>query len=87
MRKEIWHIFNSRLPSDMEQLGAQELQRLSTWQMDGRQIKNATNLAVDWCRMKKERLTVEVVEDIIGLSCPFVSKGPANSQVDDLIGL
>ncbi|KAI1086946.1 P-loop containing nucleoside triphosphate hydrolase protein [Rostrohypoxylon terebratum] len=86
MRKEIWGIFNLRLPTDVEKLPDSALEKLSTWNMDGRQIRNAMNMTVSWCRKKKEPLNLETVEEIIQLTCPSATKEtPPLMASNDLI--
>ncbi|KAI1456399.1 hypothetical protein F4805DRAFT_458823 [Annulohypoxylon moriforme] len=85
MRKQIWTIFNRRLPADVEQLSESDLEKLSVWKMDGRQIKNAMNMTMSWCRQKKERFNLETVEDIINLTCPSATKENTSTGSHDLL--
>ncbi|KAI1778048.1 P-loop containing nucleoside triphosphate hydrolase protein [Hypoxylon cercidicola] len=85
MRKQIWSNFNQRLPEDIERLTPPALEKLSTWQMNGRQIKNAMNMTVSWCRRTKESLNLETVEDVIRLTCPSAVAEAPPTQSNDLL--
>lgn len=86
MRKEIWGIFNLRLPEDVQRLPESALEKLSAWKMDGRQIRNTMNMTVSWCRKKKEPLNLETVENIIQLAWPSAAKEtPPTTNSNDLI--
>ncbi|KAI0179371.1 P-loop containing nucleoside triphosphate hydrolase protein [Hypoxylon sp. FL1284] len=85
MRRQIWSSFNARLPDDVGRLGAPALDKLSTWQMNGRQIKNAVNMTVSWCRKTKERLSLDTVEDVIRLTCPSAVAEAPEAQSSDLL--
>ncbi|KAI0892467.1 P-loop containing nucleoside triphosphate hydrolase protein [Annulohypoxylon nitens] len=86
MRKEIWGIFNHRLPADVQRLPESALEKLSAWKMDGRQIRNAMNMTVSWCRKKGKPLDLETVEDIIQLACPSaIKETPQTTNSNDLI--
>lgn len=63
-----------RLPEEIGSLSPSDVERLSKWKMNGRDIKNAINMAVAWCQKKNIPLTVDAVEDLIMLVNPFASK-------------
>jgi hypothetical protein len=73
MRAQVWNNFVERLSEDEGILSPDDVKRLSLWKMNGREIKNAINLSVAWCRKKNLPLTVEAVEDLIPLVNPTAS--------------
>ncbi|KAI1415549.1 P-loop containing nucleoside triphosphate hydrolase protein [Hypoxylon sp. FL1857] len=85
MRKEIWANFNQRLPADSSRLPESALEELSMWKMNGRQIKNAINMTVSWCRRTRERLNLQSVEDVIKLTCPSAIRETSSPPSNDLI--
>ncbi|KAI0882897.1 P-loop containing nucleoside triphosphate hydrolase protein [Annulohypoxylon maeteangense] len=86
MRKDIWASFNDRLSADTERLSESSLEKLSIWKMDGRQIRNAMNTTVTWCRKTKEVFNSDAVENIIKLTCPSATKETTSKTSQDLLG-
>lgn len=74
MRALVWRNFAEGGPKDLRKLDDADVERLSEWQMNGREIKNAFNMAVSWARRTKSPLTANAVEDLVELVNPFVSK-------------
>ena len=82
MRASVWNNFIERLPADIKPLASSEIEKLSSWQMNGREIKNVINMAVAWSRKRKEALSVEMVQDLISLVSPMARR----ESETDLLG-
>lgn len=74
MRAHVWRNFTEGGPKDLCKLDDADIKRLSQWHMNGREIKNAFNMAVSWARQTKLPLTALAMEDPIELVNPFVSR-------------
>ena len=48
----------------------EEIERLSHWNLNGRQIKNSLFMALSWCRQNQKLMTFNAIEDIITMTCP-----------------
>ncbi|KAK4182292.1 hypothetical protein QBC35DRAFT_468201 [Podospora australis] len=57
-------------------LSADDLAKLASWNINGREIKNILNMSVAWCRTGREnqRLTVGVIEDLMAMIRPTAKK-------------
>lgn len=55
-------------------LGDVELQQLSLWQLNGREIKNAVRMVKSWCDHKGYLMTLERLESGIKVTSPHATK-------------
>ncbi|KAL7955206.1 hypothetical protein V8C34DRAFT_292204 [Trichoderma compactum] len=55
-------------------LGDAELQQLSLWQLNGREIKNAVRMVKSWCDHKGYLMTLERLESGIKVTSPHATK-------------
>jgi hypothetical protein len=83
MRAQIWKNFVEHSSEGKPLLEDKDIERLSKWQMNGRDIKNAFNMARLWCQEREVALTVESIEDLIALVNPLVSKFEAETEVEE----
>lgn len=82
MRARVWQNFVERAAADVRVLDEKDIAQLSKWQMNGRDIKNAFNMAIVWCQQRQIPLTAEAVEDLISLVCPFASKDTSGGDAN-----
>ena len=73
-RSTIWRNFLGRLSDIPIEISEEENGQLARWNLDGRQIKNALFVTVTWCRQKSQNLTVEIITEMIKMTCPKASR-------------
>lgn len=62
-------------PGDIEPFTDAEVSSLAEWKINGREIRNAFNMAVSWCHQTGNPLTARATENLIRIINPFASKG------------
>ena len=73
----MWETFIERLPQDVNTLSPSDIAELSSWKINGREIKNALNMTVSWCRQKKKKLTLDAIEGLLVAIYPAAEKDEA----------
>ncbi|KAK1757003.1 P-loop containing nucleoside triphosphate hydrolase protein [Echria macrotheca] len=93
-RVRVWQNFIDRVPEDVGSLSAEDVARLATWRINGREIKNILNMAVSWYR-KKGEFSVGSIETLIKTICPSARReehavgngSTGDGEEVDLLGL
>jgi hypothetical protein len=70
----VWRNFLARMPSSTYNITDTEIERLSKWDINGREIKNVLKMTTAWCRQAKQLMTVETLDEIISITCPRAKK-------------
>jgi hypothetical protein len=73
-RSAIWSNFLRRTPSYGDANKETDIQALAMWTMNGRQIKNAVQMAAKWCSRNPQTIDLKIIENIIRLTCPKAQK-------------
>ncbi len=82
-RLAIWTNFFKKLAAYGDSITDADIQDLAKWKLNGRQIKNAVQMASKWCSWVDKPLNVQNTENVIRLTCPKAVKtesGTANSN-------
>lgn len=80
-RAAIWENFLKRNDYYGSSVSAQDVEELSLWSLNGRQIKNALHMATKYCSRNDESLGLESIEKTILLTSPKAVKG--NKEVSN----
>jgi hypothetical protein len=86
-RVGIWQHFLATVPKDLKSLSKADIRELGQWNINGRQIKNAFRMCGAYCKQERKKISLENLEDMIGMSCPSAKKEPRDPAVgggDDL---
>ncbi len=74
MRARVWKNFVERLPEGLGTLSDADVDILSAWKMNGREIRNTMNMVISWCQKHDETLSAGAVEDLIAFVNSFATK-------------
>ena len=80
-RTAIWENFLKRNGYYGSSVSAQDVEELSLWSLNGRQIKNVLHMATKYCSRNDESLGLESIEKTIFLTSPKAVKG--NKEMSD----
>lgn len=79
-RQTIWTNFLKEMPVYGSTLSKSDIQDLSAWTLNGRQIKNAIHMGIKWCAQNQQPLDLISVEHVIQLACPAATKSEPLSE-------
>jgi hypothetical protein len=78
-RAQIWTHFLDHVPQTKKNVNQADTNKLALWSINGRQIKNAFRMSLAYCRQEKDILTLQVLDDMIRLTCPHAEKGSSEA--------
>jgi hypothetical protein len=88
-RVTIWEHFLAPVPRNLKSLSKTDIRELGRWNINGRQIKNAFRMCAAYCNHEQKKISLENLEDMIGMTCPSAVKelkdpaaGDANGSID-----
>ena len=77
-RLAIWTNFFSKSAAYRVSISDTDIKDLAKWTLNGRQIKNAVQMASKWCSRENKVLNVENTENVIRLTCPKARKSESD---------
>ncbi|CAM1509521.1 Fc.00g032600.m01.CDS01 [Cosmosporella sp. VM-42] len=78
-RVSIWQHFLEAVPAELKSLSKGNIHELRRWNINGRQIKNAFRMCGAYCVQEGKKISLQDLEDMIGMTCPSAVKEPGDS--------
>ncbi|KAF2268870.1 P-loop containing nucleoside triphosphate hydrolase protein [Lojkania enalia] len=88
-RSQVWTSFISRLPPKQFEISKEQIESLSKWKLNGREIRNMLRTTITWRSKDQRPITLDDLDNILAITYPNAGNDgkDTDASVNELIDL